>query len=93
MGNAGQNGLVRQLRLAVLLALLLTSVLAWAVSWQAQVIQGQSMRIREMESDTLELLNRRIQDLKEKRTKQMKHLKSSPEPGAALGCLPLQTCG
>jgi hypothetical protein len=76
------------------LALLLTTVLVWAVSWQAQVIQGQSMRIHEMESDTMELLNRRIQDLKEKRIKQTsEHRKLSSAPGASLGCLPHQTCG
>jgi hypothetical protein len=85
---------VRELRLAVLLALLLTAVLTWAVSWQAEVIQGQRMRIQEMESDSLELLKRRMHEQQEKRIKQgLNHIKLSSQPGAALGCLPHQTCG
>jgi hypothetical protein len=94
MGDNGQRALIRQLRLAVLLALLLSTVMVWAVSWQARVIQGQSIRIHEMESDSLELLLRRMQEQKEKRIKQtLEHMKLAPAPGASLGCLPRQTCG
>ena len=94
MGDNGQRALIRQLRLAVLLALLLSTVMAWAVSWQARVIQNQGARIHEMESDTLELLLRRVRELREKRINQtLEHMRLAPAPGASLGCLPRQTCG
>ena len=84
----------RRLRVACLLVLMMTAALLWAVNWQAKIIQDQSVRIHELQHDSMELLRLRMQEQQEKHRKQaLEHLKLPPQPGAALGCLAFSICG
>ncbi|MFB3813003.1 MAG: hypothetical protein ACE14L_02745 [Terriglobales bacterium] len=84
----------RRLRLAALSGLLLATLLAWAVTWQAQVIQSQKVLIRVLQQDSTELFRRKIQDQRELQIRRrMERLRTEPQPGASRGCLPSQVCG
>jgi len=83
-----------RLRVACLSVLLMAAALLWAVNWQARIIQDQNVRIHELQRDSMELLRLRMREQQEKQMKHaMDHLKLSPQPGAALGCLAFSICG
>ena len=82
---------VRKLRIAFLLGLLLSALLAWAVNWQAEIIENQRLVIQDLERERAE---RAVREQYEQRTKRvLEHLRLPAQPGASLGCLPHQECG
>jgi len=83
-----------KLRLTLLVTLLFSSILLYAVTWQARIIEYQKELIHTLQQDSGELLQRKMKDLQQKRLReQVQRLNVAPTPHAGVGCLPSQICG
>jgi hypothetical protein len=94
IGSLQKEGCMNRQRLVVLLVLLTATLLLYALTWQAQVIQEQGALIRVLRQDSAELMQRKLKDMRQQRLeRQMRLLNAPPAPAAGVACLPHQICG